>query len=550
MIEVDDLAPANAVELEETLVGSSLPEPLQVELSNASGSGLSRETGHVLRSRLRSAALLLFGGFACYFLLNLVQYPWPILYDSPIFLAHTLLTVALGYSASSLCRRCTITNRSLRLSELVIFGGPAVFFFALSWMGSRDNVIEYDFLPEHDSYWLFLIFVYALFIPNTWQRAGAVIASIAGLRIALMIYLVYVDPICSLASNANTTFVSQNMLIMVIGAVTATVGVYTIGSLRREAFKAKQLGQYRLRETLGKGGMGEVYLAEHQLMKRPCAIKVIRPELAGDGQALARFEREVRATAKLSHWNTIDIFDYGHDHGGTFYYVMEYLPGMNLADIVSQFGPMPSARVIHLLRQTCAALDEAHRAGMIHRDIKPANIFAAERGGHHDVAKLLDFGLVKPISETANLELTNQGTVTGSPLYMSPEQASGDEPDVRSDIYSLGAVAYFLLTGQPPFQYPHAIKVLMAHVHENPLPTSKLESSVPRDLEKIVMRCLAKSPIDRFQNANELQLALANCSDANAWSDDRADAWWDQYGERGKAARALKSTPVAHNVLR
>ncbi len=190
--------------------------------------------------------------------------------------------------------------------------------------------------------------------------------------------------------------------------------------------------------------MGEVYLAEHQLMKRPCAIKMIRPEMAADAQALARFEREVRATAALSHWNSIDIFDYGHDQEGTFYYVMEYLPGMNLGDIVKQFGPMPASRVIHLLRQTCDALGEAHQVGLIHRDIKPANIFAAERGGHQDVAKLLDFGLVKPISKTVNLDLTSDGTVTGSPLYMSPEQAVGDEPDVRSDIYALGAVAYFL----------------------------------------------------------------------------------------------------------
>lgn len=543
MIEVDDLATPNDVNLEETLVGESLPEPLQVELSNASGSGLSRETGQVLRSRLRSAGLLLFGGFAAYLLLNLVLMPWTNLYGSPIFVAQVLLTVALGYCAASLCRRCAFTNRSLRLKELVIFGGPAAFFFALSWIGSRDNVIEYDSIPEHTSYWFVLIFVYALFIPNTWQRAGAVIASIAGLRIALMIYLVYIDPICSLASNANFFFVSQHTLILAIGAVIATVGVYTIGSLRREAFRAKQLGQYRLRETLGKGGMGEVFLAEHQLMKRPCAIKVIRPELAGDRQVLARFEREVRATAKLSHWNSVDIFDYGHDQEGTFYYVMEYLPGMNLADIVNQFGPMPAARVIHLLRQTCAALDEAHRAGMIHRDIKPANIFAAERGGHHDVAKLLDFGLVKPISETANIELTGDGTVTGSPLYMSPEQATGDEPDVRSDIYALGSVAYFLLTGQPPFQYKNAMKVLMAHVHENPLPLSKLVESIPKDLEKVVMRCLAKSPIDRYQSAGALQSALAACEAADSWSDTQADVWWN--GHVGPDAHSESNRPSA-----
>jgi serine/threonine-protein kinase len=518
-----------------------MPEPLQVELSDASRSGLSKETGQVLRSRLRSAALLLFGGFAAYLLLNFYLNQWTGLTSSWLSVAHVMLTVALGYCAASLCRRCAFTNRSLRLKELVIFGGPAAFFFALSLLASRQNVVFYDFLPEHDSYWFVLIFVYALFIPNTWQRAGTVIGSIAGLRIGLMIYLVYFDPVCSLAYNANFTFVSQSTLIMSIGVLTATVGVYTIGSLRREAFKAKQLGQYRLLRKLGQGGMGEVYLGEHQLMKRPCAIKVIRPDKAGDARAIARFEREVRATAALSHWNSIDIFDYGHDEEGTFFYVMEYLPGMNLGDIVKQFGPMPASRVIHLLGQTCDALGEAHDAGLIHRDIKPANIFAAERGGHQDVAKLLDFGLVKPVAEHANIDVTMDGTLAGSPLYMSPEQAVGDEPDVRSDIYALGAVAYFLLTGQPPFNHAQSIKVLMAHAHESPLPMSKLVGDIPRDLEQIVMRCLAKEPSDRYQKVIDLKSALNNCSDANGWTDADALSWWDD-------RKSYLRSPVDHQT--
>ncbi len=190
MIEVDDLATPNDSNaensaLEETLAGDSLPEPLQVDLSDASRSGLSRETGQVLRSRLRSAALVLFGGFAAYLVLNLYLSQRSELTSSWLFMAHVVLTVALGYCAATLCRRCAFTTKSLRLKELVIFGGPAAFFFALSLLGSRQTVIEFDFLPEHDSYWFVLIFVYALFIPNTWQRAGMVIGSIAGLRIGL-----------------------------------------------------------------------------------------------------------------------------------------------------------------------------------------------------------------------------------------------------------------------------------------------------------------------------------------------------------------------------
>ena len=186
--------------------------------------------------------------------------------------------------------------------------------------------------------------------------------------------------------------------------------------------------------------MGEVYLAEHQLLKRPCAIKLIRHDLIGNHRIFARFEREVRATAQLSHWNTIEIFDYGRNDNGAFYYVMEYLPGLSLAELVERFGPMPAARVIYLLRQACDALHEAHEAGLVHRDIKPANLMAAYRGGLHDVTKILDFGLVKTLSENENApHLSREGTVAGSPLYMAPEQIMHThEPDRRTDIYALG----------------------------------------------------------------------------------------------------------------
>ena len=199
--------------------------------------------------------------------------------------------------------------------------------------------------------------------------------------------------------------------------------------------------------------MGEVYLAEHRLLKRPCAVKLIHPHRASDPHLLQRFEREVQATAQLTHTNTVEMFDYGHTEDGTFYYVMEYLPGLSLAELVEKHGPLPPARAVHLLMQTCDALSEAHSRGLIHRDIKPGNIFSAQRGGYYDVAKLLDFGLAKPISaDSVPVQLTQDGSITGSPLYMSPEQAIGDsEPDERSDIYSLGAVAYYLLTGRPPF---------------------------------------------------------------------------------------------------
>ena len=242
---------------------------------------------------------------------------------------------------------------------------------------------------------------------------------------------------------------------------------------------------------------------------------------------LARFEREVQATAKLSHWNTIDIYDYGIADDGTFYYVMEFLPGLSLDRLVEQNGPLPAERVVHLLRQVCAALREAHEAGLIHRDIKPGNIFAAERGGVQDVAKLLDFGLAKPMMNVDSLDLTQDGGITGSPLYMSPEQVIGDTPpDERSDIYALGCVAYYLLTGRPPFERDQAIKVLLAHANAPVTPPRELVADIPADLEDVVLRCLAKAPEDRWQDAASLADALAACDSADRWSREEAARWW------------------------
>jgi serine/threonine-protein kinase len=323
-------------------------------------------------------------------------------------------------------------------------------------------------------------------------------------------------------------YVAEQGLELAIAVATGVVGVAAIQKLRREAFEARRLGQYRLGALIGQGGMGEVYLAEHQMMKRPCAVKIIRPEKAGDPTILARFEREVRLTARLSHWNTIDIFDYGQAEDGTFYYVMEYLPGLSLKQLVVRFGPICSGRTIYLLRQTCEALAEAHGAGLIHRDIKPANIFAAHRGGVYDVAKLLDFGLARPIAATVDRELTNVGSITGSPLFMSPEQALGEEPDERSDIYSLGAVAYYLLTGRPPFEHENAVRLIASHLHETPPALRELAPRVPEDLEQAVTKCLQKNKEDRYQTAEQLLAALSACEASGSWTREQAATWWNE----------------------
>jgi len=241
---------------------------------------------------------------------------------------------------------------------------------------------------------------------------------------------------------------------------------------------------------------------------------------------MARFEREVRMTARLSHWNVVTVFDYGRTDDGTLYCVMEYHPGLSLEAILQAHGRQPAERVVHLLRQACQALREAHSIGLIHRDVKPANLLAAQVGGVYDVVKLLDFGLVKPVAEVSSARLTQESALSGTPLFMSPEQASGLDVDRRSDIYSLGAVAYALLSGRPPFERSSSMEVLMAHARDEVAPLSEFSDDVPADLERIVLRCLAKRPDDRYQDMDDLERALAQCSAADRWSQPRAARWW------------------------
>ncbi len=501
---------------------------------------LARETCWLLEQRLRAAALVLVVGFTLFFLRSLLLHR----FESVTVFFHGLMLGLLVLSFAVLSSRWKPTLSQLRTFEVTLFALILAFFtiaqYALMLRSVRadDPLHLLSVMKGNLLGMLAMMFTYAIFIPNNWRRAAMMIAPMALAPLVVPWILGQLHPeFYEVAVRvADLEQISEHGLFLFLGAFTAIFGTHTINSLRSEVYQARLSNQYHLGRKLGRGGMGDVYFAEHQLLKRPCAIKLIRHELAGNPRIFARFEREVRATAALSHWNTIEIYDYGRNDDGSFYYVMEYLPGLSLSEIVHRHGPMAAARVIYLLRQACDALREAHDAGLVHRDIKPANLMAAYRGGHYDVAKLLDFGLVKTLSEDQSIHLSQEGTVAGSPLYMAPEQIMNTGPaDARTDIYGLGAVAYFMLTARPPFTGDNAMAVMIAHTRDPVPPPSQIKPGIPQDLEEVVLRCLSKNPNDRYADTFRLAEALAACSDSANWSPAHAADWWRKHGQTVQA---------------
>jgi eukaryotic-like serine/threonine-protein kinase len=388
-----------------------------------------------------------------------------------------------------------------------------------------------------------LLFAYALLVPAPRGRAWKTIAAIVAFPLAAELLLFLVHPEVFRLARQVATFqrIGEGIFLLTMVALLAGYGAHLASTMRIKARDARQFNQYRLRDQIGAGGMGEVYLAEHRLLKRPCVIKVIRPERSKDPLALERFEHEVRATAGLSAPNIVEVFDYGRTEDGTFFYVMEHLHGMSLEELVAAHGALPPGRAIYLLRQACEALAEAHAVGLIHRDLKPANIFAARRGRRYDFVKLLDFGLVVPVPSRHQSSPGREEKAIGSPQYMAPEQITGDRPPDRTcDLYGLGGVAYTLLTGRPPFDGETVAQVLDAQVNDPVLPPSRHRPDIPRDLEEIVLRCLAKDPSDRYQSVEELDLSLGACVSSGDWDAQKAADWWTTF----EPSKVALSAPV------
>ena len=527
-----------------TLDLSPSPMPSRCKLAMVQGSGphLSDEIKHLLHQRLRIAALIAVLPMLAFLVKNILEFgrhmDGPDVYDMAM---HGAVVALLAAISVLLWTTSALSDRMLRLLELVMFGAMAFFFanlqFHVFYPGKYDAWAVEEHLSEvvglgntaNNFRWFYLIVLYGMFIPNTWKRCAMVVGVMALIPIALMFN---VCQHCTVLGPNMWSLQFGTVVVLTMACAMAIFGSYRINELHKQAHQARKLGQYKLHRKLGAGGMGEVFLGEHTLLKRNCAIKLIRPDQAGDPTTFHRFEREVQSMATLTHWNTVEIYDYGRTEDGTFYYVMEYLPGLSLQELVEGYGPLPPGRAIHFLRQLCAALMEAHAIGLIHRDIKPSNVIACQRGGVHDVAKLLDFGLVQDVTGFASgsdHKLTMQGAILGSPNYISPEQARGKgDIDPRTDIYSLGALAYFIVTGQTPFVRDTAMELLAAHMRDEVTPPRQLRPELPQDLEDVILLCLRKNPDDRFADAESLDLALAACDAAGSWDPQRAKGWWHQ----------------------
>jgi eukaryotic-like serine/threonine-protein kinase len=391
----------------------------------------------------------------------------------------------------------------------------------------------------------FMVFSRVIILPSSGPRSAVITGlSFAPLLLASIGVAVHYPDRMGLPPVA---LIGGTFLFAAVAVVLASTGSRTIYGLRKQVHEARRLGQYILDEKIGEGGMGAVYKARHAMLRRPTAVKLL-PLDKHRVDSVKRFEREVQHTSQLTHPNTVAIYDYGRSPDGVFYYAMEYLDGVDLETLVQRYGPQPAPRVIHIIRQMCGALDEAHTVGLIHRDIKPANILLCCRAHTPDVAKVVDFGLVKEI--TRDTDESAATIIAGTPAYLAPEAVT--DPDAvgpRSDLYSVGAVAYFLLTGKRVFEGKNALDLCVQQVSQAPIPPSeRTDNPIPATLEALVLRCLAKDPGERPASARELREALGAMEVPRVWDEAAALAWWRAFEAAREAGDAAPGSPITITV--
>jgi len=436
--------------------------------------------------------------------------------------------LVLSVGMAWMLRTCPRTQKEIMLAGtiyevLIAFGFSLVEYWHLPRYTHVSNLISWTCL---------LIAFWPVLVPARTRHVGC--GSFAAAAMNTIAFLIAFPVRGNPMPEANVTF--SLIMPVYIAAGLSLIPARVVSRLGRQVTQARQLGSYRLVEKLGAGGMGEVWRADHRLLARPAAIKLIKldPETDPDTRArlVERFEREAQATAALESPHTVDLYDFGVADDGTFYYVMELLRGIDLETLVQQFGPQPPERVAHVLYQTCESLSDAHRSGLIHRDIKPANILLTSRSANVDYVKVVDFGLVK-LTETHgdDVKLSRVGEMHGTPAYMAPEEATGEgEVHARSDLYSLGCVAYYLLTGKLLFDESSSIKMALAHATREPIAPSRVaRQNIPPALERLILACLAKKPEDRPESAAAVAREIAQAALASSWTPERALSWWREH---------------------
>jgi serine/threonine-protein kinase len=441
------------------------------------------------------------------------------------------------YTRRLTCRPRTALDLALVYEVLLAFG-----------IGVVNQWEPHRVLAGRLSWICVLVLLFPMIVPNTPRKT-----LIASLIAASM------DPFGLLIAHwrglavPTFTIIVWNYLPNYVCALIAVIPSKIMVHLGRHVQRARELGSYRLVELIGQGGMGEVWRATHRMLARPAAIKLIKPEILGtpgksDSAAVVqRFRREAEAASFLQSPHTIRLYDFGETRAGTFYFVMELLDGLDLETLVRQYGPIPPERVTYVLRQLCHSLGEAHERGMIHRDVKPANIFLCRMGREYDFVKVLDFGLVKFDQDESIMDTIKAAAevTTGTPAYMAPEMANGESVDRRADLYAVGCVAYWLLTGRLVFEAESALRMLIQHIQAQPLPPSERGGqAVPPALERLIMRCLEKDPARRPSSADEILAELDRVELDGAWDQPRARQWWESHVAAPAAVPALIERPL------
>jgi eukaryotic-like serine/threonine-protein kinase len=439
------------------------------------------------------------------------------------------IVVALIVAASTWSRRVAV-GTALTLG--LIFEVVGSFGIAIAQYGDPTGYIQSP--PWSGLSWVAVwMLAYTVIVPSP-PRQALIAALISVSSVPLVVGLGVASGAAVLSINPLGFFIVLVLPYLLV-VLLAYVGARVVYGLGAEVTRARELGSYRLEERLGAGGMGEVYRARHRLLARPAAIKLMRPEVLGgssperQSELQTRFEREAQATASLRSPHTIELYDFGVSDDGAFYYVMEFLDGFDLDTLVQKFGPVPEERAAHLLMQVCHSLAEAHERGLVHRDIKPANVYVCRHGREVDFVKVLDFGLVKShgLEGATELNLTRDHAVGGTPAFMAPEQVMGDRPlDGRSDIYAVGCLGYWLVTGQMVFTGRTAIEVMMHHAQTVPVPPSeRSEVAISNHFDAVILACLEKNPDARPATADALAAELVSIG-MTGWTLEKRLQWW------------------------